>query len=296
MSLTVVLQASRPPFLILSPLCVGVGWASAHISGAPISPLHLTLIFLAALLAHVAVNTFNEWFDFHSGLDATTQRTPFSGGSGALPAQPHYAPWVLVTAIVTTLAVVVIGLWFVLQRGLAILPLGIVGVVLIVAYTRWLNRSPLLCLVAPGLGFGILMVVGTHLLLSGDQPASVWLLALVPFFTSNNLLLLNQYPDIEADRRVGRHHAPIAWGITVSNALYGGQLLAAALLLLALGLAEALPSALLWCLPALLPGALALYGAHRLGANITSRPGYLAANVVTALLTPLSMMLALRLG
>ena len=51
--------------------------------------------------AHLAVNMLNEYFDFKSGLDFKTQRTPFSGGSGTLPANPHLARQALTTAIVS---------------------------------------------------------------------------------------------------------------------------------------------------------------------------------------------------
>ncbi len=37
------------------------------------------------LVAHAAVNIFNDYFDARSGLDYKTRRTPFSGGSGAAP-------------------------------------------------------------------------------------------------------------------------------------------------------------------------------------------------------------------
>jgi hypothetical protein len=49
------------------------------------------LIFIGALFAHISVNTLNEYFDFKSGLDLTANKTPFSGGSGALPNTPDVA-------------------------------------------------------------------------------------------------------------------------------------------------------------------------------------------------------------
>ena len=86
------------------------------------------------------------------------------------------------------------------------------GVVLIVAYTSWITRSPYACLVAPGLGFGPLMVVGTHVAVAGHYDTAAGIAALVPFFLVSALLLLNQFPDVEADREAGRRHLPIAWG------------------------------------------------------------------------------------
>ena len=50
----------------------------------PLLPLILALA--GGLLAHISVNALNEYLDFTSGLDLTTLRTPFSGGSGTLPA------------------------------------------------------------------------------------------------------------------------------------------------------------------------------------------------------------------
>ena len=95
------------------------------------------------------------------------------------------------------------------------MPIGIVGLALIVTYTQCINHLPLLCLIAPGLGFGVLMVmvVGTQIVLTGEHTPLAWLISLVPFFLVNNLLLLNQYPDIKADSDVGRKNIAIAIGI-----------------------------------------------------------------------------------
>ena len=104
------------------------------------------------------------------------------------------------------------GLWLVVARGSRLLPLGVAGVALVLAYTSWLTRNPWACLVAPGLGFGPLMVVGTHIAVAGRYNTSAGVASLVPFFLVDALLLLNQFPDVEADRETGRRHLPIAWG------------------------------------------------------------------------------------
>jgi 1,4-dihydroxy-2-naphthoate octaprenyltransferase len=131
-------------------VCVALGVATAwHADGRVAWPL-AALSLVAALAAHVSVNAFNEYLDFRSGLDLRTQRTPFSGGSGALPAGPSAAPLALAIAVVALAIVATIGLWLVSVRGTARLPLGVAGVVLIVAYTSWITRSPYACLVAPG--------------------------------------------------------------------------------------------------------------------------------------------------
>ncbi|MDR5898178.1 prenyltransferase [Halomonas vilamensis] len=206
-----LIAASRPGFLMLAVLCVGLAVALVQHQSMAVTPLHGVLILLAALLAHIAVNLMNEYDDFHSGLDVITQRTPFSGGSGALPAQPAAALQVLWGALVALGLVVCIGLYFVWLRGGALLLLGISGVLLVMGYTRWLTRSPLLCLFAPGLGFAI-VVVGSVLALGGKLTDTVWAVTLVVLLLVNELLLLNQFPDVEADRQVGRRHLLIVFG------------------------------------------------------------------------------------
>ncbi len=163
-----VVKTMRGNFLLLPPVCIALGLGTSLQAGAGFDWLMLGLIMLGGVLAHVSVNMLNEYQDFTSGLDFNTRRTPFSGGTGALPAQPTAARLVLAGGIVTLLLVIAIGLFFIVRSGWSILPFGLLGAALIVLYTGPINRNPLLCLIAPGLGFGVLMVAGTHLLLAGS--------------------------------------------------------------------------------------------------------------------------------
>lgn len=245
-----VLQASRPNFLILAPLCAGLGVDLVLVQGgAPSGPL-LILVLVAALLGQAAVNWFNEYEDFRSGLDHLTRRTPFSGGSGALPATPEAARSVLVAGLTALIAVVAIGGYFLWLRGWPLLVLGLLGVALVAGYTRWITRLPWLCLVAPGLGFGPVMVLGGLLALGGRVDGAALLVAAYAGCWVSALLLLNQFPDIDADRRVGRYHLAIARGRRAALRWAQGLLLATPLLLLIGLLGGALPpSASLALLP-----------------------------------------------
>ncbi|MFV9616675.1 MAG: prenyltransferase, partial [Gammaproteobacteria bacterium] len=189
----------RPPFLALTFVCVFLGASTVITNQENVSLPLLMLALLGALLAHISVNTLNEYFDFKSGLDLETIKTQFSGGSGALPQNPEMLGTVLAVGVGSSIALLLIGSFFVWQYGTGIVPIGITGLALIATYTGWINKHPLICLVAPGLGFGFLMVAGTQFVLQGQYTALSWLVAVVPFFLVNNLLLLNQYPDIKAD-------------------------------------------------------------------------------------------------
>ena len=215
-----LLDPMRVPFLILTPACVVLGLAAAVWTSGQVNWFHFVLVLIGALSAHVSVNIFNEYFDFKSGLDADTIRTPFSGGSGRLPESPEIAQPALIMAWIFFGITALIGLFFVFTIGSGLIPLGLLGLLIIYFYTEWITRFPLMCLIAPGLGFGTLMVMGTDFVLTGQYSWTAFLASLVPFFLVNNLLLLNQFPDVEADQNVGRKHLPIKIGKEKSSWIY----------------------------------------------------------------------------
>jgi 1,4-dihydroxy-2-naphthoate octaprenyltransferase len=215
-----LLDPMRVPFLILTPACVFLGLAAAKWTTGGINWGHFVLALIGALAAHISVNSFNEYFDFKSGLDAKTVRTPFSGGSGRLQENPELERPALLMSWIFLGITALIGIYFSITVGLGIIPLGILGILVIYFYTEWLTRYPLLCLIAPGLGFGPLMVMGTNYSLTGSYSWTALLASLVPFFLVSNLLLLNQFPDLEADRSIGRNHYPIKIGKINSSRIY----------------------------------------------------------------------------
>ena len=82
---TAYLGVARAPFLALPVALVACGAAVAAWEGGLSWPR--TLLALLGLVAlHVAVNVFNEVSDLRTGIDLRTTPTPFSGGSGTLPA------------------------------------------------------------------------------------------------------------------------------------------------------------------------------------------------------------------
>lgn len=216
-----LLGPMRVPFLILTPACVLLGIGTATMATHSVNWLSAILVLVGALCAHISVNAFNEYFDFKSGLDFKTKPTSFSGGSGTLPTRPELARPTLIMAWITFVITGLIGMFFFYLRGPAILPIGLLGLFLLFAYTPWLTHNPWLCLIAPGLGFGPLMVLSTHFALTGYYTPTALVASLVPFFLVSNLLLLNQFPDVEADRSIGRKHLPIIIGRRASSLVYG---------------------------------------------------------------------------
>ncbi|HET8871819.1 MAG TPA: prenyltransferase [Aquabacterium sp.] len=301
-SLPAYLGPARPPFLLLTLSCVALGAAVAWRSGGwgPDQMGAAVLALIGGLAAHVAVNALNEYMDFRSGLDMQTQRTPFSGGSGVLPAHPELARYALVLGAGAAAMAVLVGavfLWWFPGRAWALLPCGLTGLALVVLYTPWITQRAWWCLVAPGVGFGPVMVLGTEAALTGRWTMLGVCASMVPFFLVNNLLLLNQFPDVEPDRHAGRRTLPMVKGLTYAVGVLGVQWL------LALGVL-----AMMWwegwlprgsVLAAL--GALAVVGVwlrlHRY-AQVPEGPvpPGMPANVLLAVGVPFFMAVAIALG
>jgi len=277
-------------------MCVLLGAAAALHAGASIDVTDFSLVMIGALLAHASVNLLNEYEDYASGLDAMTERTPFSGGSGTLPAHPELASVARAAGIGTLVGTMAIGAYFVAVHGWGLLPLGLLGVVVIASYTSWITHNWLACLIAPGLGFGPLMVMGTAFVLSGEYTPLAALLSLTPFFLVSNLLLLNQFPDAEPDSKVGRRHLLVIGEAKTAARVYVAFLVLA-YVPIALGLALAwLPA---WAGLGLLPALAAPVLATKVLTHAEAVPQLVPAmglNVVVCLVTPLLLAIGLFIG
>jgi 1,4-dihydroxy-2-naphthoate octaprenyltransferase len=286
----------RARFLVLTPVCVALGAAVARWSKGGVD-INLSLVVLTgALCAHMAVNALNEYADFNSGLDLNTVRTPFSGGSGVLPANPRLAPLALILGVFSLSGTVLAGSYLLFKVGPALLLYGVPGLVIIVSYTRVLNRYPLLCLLAPGTGFGLLMVMGSGYTLMQEYSIGLLLVSLMVFFLVNGLLLLNQFPDIEADRAVGRRHYPVMLGRRVSARIYVIFLLLAYVALAAGIMWHKLPA---WCLLGMLSLLLAVplvYGVLRHAERVDRLLPCLGLNVVQVMVMPVLVALGLYIA
>lgn len=290
-----LLGPMRLPFVILTPACVtlGLGAAVWKTKTGQIDGFHVILLFLGAVSAHISVNAFNEYFDFKSGLDFKTNRTPFSGGSGTLPEKPVLAGRTLATAITAFLITLILGIYFVTISGYLLIPLGLLGLAIIYAYTPWLTRNAVLCLISPGLGFGPLMVMGTYFVLTGEYAWTAFIASLVPFFLVSNLLLLNQFPDVEADKTITRKHFPITVGRQTSSYIYISFLLLAYLTIVLGVYFQTMPKL---CLLGLLTIVLAVpagSGVYRHAANTEKLVPFMGMNVVLNIATPILVAIGL---
>lgn len=293
MKLKIFFFETRPQFLLLSVVLAFLGTCIAWYDGV----FHLgyaVLAFVGLLLAHISVNVLNDYFDYRSGIDLATKRTPFSGGSGILPAGMLKAGQVLWFGLVAFLLIIPVGVYFVLARGWPLLPLILVGAACIVLYT------PLLTKIgwpewAPGLGLGALPVLGIYFVQTTDYTLPAVIASVPSGILVHNLLFLNEFPDAEADRKGGRKTLPIVLGKAKAGVFYSALTLAMYLWIVGSVIAGVMPAFSLLGLLTLPFAVRAINGALNYDDESKLMPA-LGGNVMVVLLTQLLMGIGYILG
>jgi len=280
---------TRPSFLLLVPVCVFSGVAVSLFEDKPFRPLYFALAFVGALFAHIAVNVLNEYSDYKTGIDFNTKPTPFSGGSGILPSGKLEAKKVFIFGLTCLAITAAIGIYFITVYKWTIVPVGVIGVLIVFLYTPYLTKlSGITEIVGPGLGFG-LMVLGTYVTQTGGYSAGAAVVSVVAGLLIADLLLINEFPDVEADRAAGRKHLPIILGKTKAGIIYSILLVGAYIAIIAGAAAGVLPWLALLGLLTLPLGFKAMLGAVKYNNDMSKLVPALGADVITVLVTPLLM-------
>jgi 1,4-dihydroxy-2-naphthoate polyprenyltransferase len=288
MSAKMLFLESRPQFLILSPILVVLGMSMALYNGN-FNTLYFVLSIIGLVLLHTSVNTLNDYSDYKTGIDLKVTRTPFSGGSGILPAGKLSPIAVLRLGVITFLLAVPIGLFFLFTRGLAVLPIFILGAIFVFFYTSHITKFGMgLPELAAGLGLGTLPVFGTFLIMNGGFSWAALYASVPSGFLVCNLLYLNEFPDRDADKFGGRKTLPIVLGYKKAALLYSAIMLLTYVWVVVGVIFRLMPA---WTLLSLLtlPFAIkAITGSLTFKSPTELTPAQ-GANVITVLLTQLLM-------
>jgi len=285
--------ATRPQFLIISVLQIFLGTAVAWYYGY-FSVLYCLLALVGLLLVHISVNTLNDYFDYKSGVDLEVKRTPFSGGSGVLSAGLLTPASVGRLGLVCFLLAIPIGIYFVIVRGWLLVPVLVAGALCVLLYTTHLTRWGL-GEIACGLGLGTLPILGAYFVQSGTYTWEALIAAIPTGIFLYNGLLLNEFPDVEADQKAGKKTLPIVMGRKKASLLYSILIIAMYAWIAAWSIAGFMPIFALLALLTLPLGVKAIKGARHydeqsewsaaLGANLMAGVGtqaLLAAGYIVA--------------
>lgn len=190
-------------------------------------PLLLCLVF--AILAQIASNFANEYYDFRAGLDRKGREGPRRGVT-----EGDISPRAMLVATYSTLGVACcVGLSLLQFGGLWLIPTGICVAVGVVAYST--GPYPLshhgLGEVAVVAFFGLVPVVCTYILQGGSFDTDITLAGLSIGLMGANVLIVNNYRDIDDDRAVGKHTLAVLTGRRTMRMLYMANSVGAVLLL-----------------------------------------------------------------
>jgi 1,4-dihydroxy-2-naphthoate octaprenyltransferase len=280
----------RAPFLLLSVMLVLIGGAVAFQNDV-FDGLRFALSMIGVVLAHVSVNLFNELSDFKTKIDEDTVKTPFSGGTGNLQAGLTRPGAVLAAALGTGFVALCIGVYLAWASDWWLLAFIGAGAVATVFYTNVLARLSLGELAA-GACLGTFVVLGTYYAQAGTINAELVWLSVPPGILTALLLLLNEFPDVEADRKGGRRHLVIVLGYRGAAVVYTTALVAVYAILVVGVVLRWFPPTVLIALLTIPLAIKASLGALRHGQNMEKLVPAMGANVGLVLGTDLLIAVA----
>jgi 1,4-dihydroxy-2-naphthoate octaprenyltransferase len=202
-------MAARPKTLPAAVVPVLVGTAVAVADGV-FAPVAAVAALVGAMLIQIGTNLANDYFDYKSGADNEDRLGPTRVTQAGLLAESA----VRNAMILTFLASAMVGSYLIWVGGWPILVVGILSILSGIAYTG--GPYPL---GYHGLGdlfvfifFGVVAVCGTYWVQALDWSWMAFAASLPVGFLSVAILVVNNYRDLETDRRAGKNTLAVRLG------------------------------------------------------------------------------------
>jgi 1,4-dihydroxy-2-naphthoate polyprenyltransferase len=199
------IDLSRPPFLTVGVMPFILGTVLAYKFTFTFHPLVFILGIISVIMIMLSTYHAGEYFDYQEDAIANLlHKNRFAGGTRILPdgkIPPSVPFW---TSIIALAAAGVIGiiLQFIFKTGPYTLLLGFLGAFSGFFYSAWPIR-----LVKRGLGeifigfcYGWLPVASAYYIQTGTIPHLILWLGIPIGLSIFNVILLNEFPDYEADK------------------------------------------------------------------------------------------------
>jgi 1,4-dihydroxy-2-naphthoate octaprenyltransferase len=238
-------HATRPKFFTASILPVVVGSAWGAYAGGSFSWYVFALALLATVCVHAASNVLNDVGDDRIGTDPRNEQRiyPYTGGSRFIQtgilSQSSMARLGITLIVIASIA----GILLLVERGPMVIAFGIAGLVLGVLYSLGPVKLASVGLgeIAVTLAFGVIPVTGAAWLQGAPIDASLLLLSVPIGLWIENILLINEVPDMEADAASGKRTFPVRFGLAATANLYLAANVTATVIVLLLTAAGKLP-------------------------------------------------------
>jgi 1,4-dihydroxy-2-naphthoate octaprenyltransferase len=190
------------------PTGLAIAWSAGHFDLA-----YALLTLVGVVCLHASVNVLNDYFDFRSGIDLKTTPTPFSGGSTILPKGLMSTRGVLCLGSLLLATGLGIGTYFVYEFSFdpVLIALLVFAAFSVVTYSPLTSKLGIGEMVT-GLDFGPLWLLGTYYIQTHQLSVVPIIIGLPLGIMTAGILYVNEFPDTDADKSVGRNHLVARWG------------------------------------------------------------------------------------
>jgi len=222
--LSACIKVYRPLFVTVSIAPVLIGFAAGCAVTSSFKARLFVLAGLAMVFLHLGANAANEYFDYISGNDAYgSNYSIFSGGSKCIQKGLIAPKQVLLQGWIALMVGAGLGVVIVLITGsFIILVLGIIGL-----FGGYFYTAPPLKIGYRGFGellimflFGIFPVFGSYYLQTSQLDIFVLLPALLVGGLVFLIILINEFPDHQADAAVNKETLVVKMGFPRAILIY----------------------------------------------------------------------------
>ncbi len=217
-------ELGRAPFLsvIIFPFLLGT--YLGVVTGGGFDLITFVLAFIAVILVTITPNLLGEYYDFHGDTYGRDKRNKFSGGSLVVQRGILSRKAPLIAGIVTASVAALLGLYIIFFRGGG-WPALVMGAFCLIAGTFY-SAKPLrfanlgIGELLIGICFGFMPVAVGCWLQAHTLPAAVYWFAIPIALAIFNVILINEFPDVEADKIFEKRNLVVRFGKKAAAVIY----------------------------------------------------------------------------
>lgn len=222
------MRALRLHFVGPSILPALLGGMIAWAHGYPIHLFHFVLVVFGVAVNHFGLNLTDDALDYRHAVDLHKgeEKNFFTGGSGVLTEGLLKDTQMLKAAVLFFAITVIIGVYLTYACGWPVLALGLFGMLSSIFYTAPPIRFGYRGFGEVGLlvNFGPVIVLGSYYVQAKTFAWEPLIASLVPGLMMWSMIIINEIPDYETDRRGGKWNLVARFGRETGAALYAAGL------------------------------------------------------------------------
>ena len=214
-----------PPSFLPVTFAAAVAWARHEV----FDPFAFLLVFIGVTVHHFGLNMLDDVLDYLHAVDRSwgDEKNPYTGGSGVLTEGLLTVQDLKRGAAVCYGITIAVWIYLAFLKGWPVLAIGAVGILSSIFYTvppvkfayRGFGELGLL------VNFGPVLVMGSYYVQRQTFDVEPLVVSLIPGFLMWSMIVINEIPDYEEDRRSGKMNLVARFGRETGMILYGAGLL-----------------------------------------------------------------------